>query len=384
MKKQAVVVFILLVVIFLVAPARARPASDLSPPEVDLSVLEEATRNLERELGGLAPELNLGRLLAQVHHPDGLNWQGFVAAVLRYFFQEVVASSTLLGQLLLLVVLAAILAAVEQGFKAGGVARVAEALLFVAIMGFAIQSFNIALGTGRTAVTNMVTFMQALLPVLFTLLVATGAVTTAAIFHPLLLATIAILGTLTQDVIFPLLYLAAVLHLVTYLVPEMNVGRLASLLQGICAALLGLALCVFVGVSTVQGAAAHVADGVSIRSAKFLAGSFVPVVGKLFADALEAVVGYTVALRTAVNAVAILLVLLICAFPLLKILALIFVYKLAAALAEPIADARVAKCLGDLGNSMAFVFATAGVVALFFFLALTIILGVGNLAALVR
>jgi stage III sporulation protein AE len=127
-----------------------------------------------------------------------------------------------------------------------------------------------------------------------------------------------------------------------------------------------------------------VADGVSIRSAKFLAASFIPVVGKLFADALEAVVGYTLALKAGINALGMFLILLLCAFPLLKILTLILVYKLAAALAEPIADARVAKCLSDLGSSMGFVFATVGVVALLFFLALVIILGVGNLATLTR
>jgi stage III sporulation protein AE len=352
--------------------------------EIDLSYLEEATRVLREDLGELLPNLDAHALLEAARGAEGIDWRGFLGAVFSYFFREVVAGSRLLGQLLLLVVLVALLATLERSFSFTGAARIAETIVFIAIMGFAIQSLNLALGTGRTAITNMVSFMQALLPVLFTLLAATGAMTTAAVFHPLLMMTIAVVGTITQDFIFPLLYLATVLHLVTYLVPEMNVGRLASLLQGICTSLLGLALCIFVGFSAGQGATSHVADGITIRSAKFLAGSFVPVVGKLFADALEAVVGYTALLRTAVNAVGIFLILLMCAFPLLKILALIFIYKLAAALAEPIGDARMAKCLGNLGNSLAFVFATVGAVALLFFLALTVILGVGNLATLAR
>lgn len=381
--KARVLFFFLLFTFVYSTVAWAHAENDLAP-DIDLSSLEAATRNLERELGSLAPELNLYTLLEEVRNRGGLNWQAFLETIGRYLIREVTASSTILGQLLLVVVLAAVLVTIEKSFKTTGVARIAEAVLFLAIMSFAIQSFSIALGTGRSAIDNMVTFMQAILPVLFTLLVATGAVTTATIFHPFLLGTIAVLGTLTQDVIFPLLYLATILHLVTYLVPEINVGRLASLIQSICALLLGLALCIFIGVSAVQGAAAHVVDGVSIRSAKFLAASFVPVVGKLFADALEAVVGYTFALKAGINALGMFLILLLCAFPLLKILTLILAYKLAAALAEPIADARVAKCLSDLGNSMGFVFATVGVVALLFFLALIIILGVGNLATLAR
>ncbi|MDK2882374.1 MAG: stage sporulation protein [Bacillota bacterium] len=381
--KVRVLLFFLLLIFICSTIAWAQAEDDLASG-IDLSSLEAATRNLEREIGALAPELNLHALLDEIRNQGGLDWKVFLQTIGRYLIREVTASSTVLGQLLLVVVLAAVPVTIEKSFKATGVARIAEAVLFLAIMGFAIQSFNIALGTGRSAINNMVNFMQAILPVLFTLLVATGAVTTATIFHPLLLGTIAVLGTLTQDVIFPLLYLATVLHLVTYLVPEINVGRLASLIQSICAILLGLVLCIFIGVSAVQGAAAHVADGISIRSAKFLAASFIPVVGKLFADALEAVVGYTLTLKAGVNALGMFLILLLCAFPLLKILTLILVYKLAAALAEPIADARVAKCLSDLGNSMGFVFATVGVVALLFFLALVIILGVGNLATLTR
>ena len=63
----------------------------------------------------------------------------------------------------------------------------------------------------------------------------------------------------------------------------------------------------------------------------------------------------------------------------IKILALIFVYKLAAALAEPIADSKVARCLGGLGNSLGLIFATVGVVALLFFLAITALVGLVGL-----
>ncbi|NLG86167.1 MAG: stage III sporulation protein AE [Firmicutes bacterium] len=365
-----------LLLMLLSVPVRAQ---EIEVPDVDLSALQNTVNALEIEWKSFLPDLSLKGLLTEAQSAHGFDWRTLTQGLTRYFFREVVAGSKLLGQLLILVVFAALLSTLEQSFPVQGAVRMAQALMFIMVITVAIQSFHVALATGKNAIDNMVSFMQALLPILFTMLAACGGIASTAVLHPFLLATITILGTVTQDIIFPLLYLSTVLSLVTYVVPEVNVGRLASFISGACITLLGLVLCAFVGVSAVQGATAKVADGVSIRSAKFLAASFVPVIGKLFADALEAVVGYSTILQTAVSTVGMLLLLLICAFPLLKIMALIVVYKLAAALAEPIADTRVARCLGGLGNSLGLIFATVGVVALLFFLALTALVGIGSL-----
>ncbi|HKM40010.1 MAG TPA: stage III sporulation protein AE [bacterium] len=348
--------------------------------EFDFKLLEDSIENLKGEWKSAIPGLQWKALLAQLKAGQGFDWREAGNGLVRYFFSEIMVGSQLLAQLLVLVVLTALLTTLENSLHNQGAARIAQSLMFIAIMGVAIQSLQIALRTGKTAISNMVSFMQALLPILLSMLVASGAVASTALMHPFLLATITMLGTVAQDVVFPLLYLGAVLSLVTYVVPEINVGRLATFIHGLCATLLGLTLCVFVGVSTIQGAAGKVVDGVSMRSAKFLAGSFVPVIGKLFADAVEAVVGYSAAIQTAVSSAGMVMVLLLCAFPLIKILALIFIYKLAAALAEPIANVRVARCLGGLGNSLGLIFVTVGVVALLFFLTLTALMGLAGIS----
>lgn len=378
MKKQCLLIALLVAIMFPSVGVRAEGIEETN--DLDLWALEDIVRALEGDWALFVPSFQWRDLLAQARSGKGFDWRAVLTGLTRYFFREVVVGSRLLGQLLVMVVFTALLTTLEHSFQVQGTVRVAQTLVFIAIMGVAIQSFHVALSTGKTAISNMVSFMQALLPVLFTMLVASGAVASTALMHPFLLATITILGTLTKDIIFPLLYLSTVLNLVTYVVPEINVGRLASFISGVCVTLLGMVLCVFVGVSAVQGAAGKVVDSVSIRSAKFLAGSFIPVVGKLFADAVEAVVGYSAVVQTAVSTAGMLMLLLLCAFPLLKILALIFVYRLAAALAEPIANARVARCLGGLGNSLGLIFATVGVVALLFFLALTALVGLTSLS----
>ncbi len=73
-----------------------------------------------------------------------------------------------------------------------------------------------------------------------------------------------------------------------------------------------------------------------------------------------------------------------CAFPVLKILSVIFIYKLAAALIQPIGDEKIVNSLNGLANSLIMLFVTVSSVAMMFFIAVTIIIGAGNITVMMR
>ena len=78
------------------------------------------------------------------------------------------------------------------------------------------------------------------------------------------------------------------------------------------------------------------------------------------------------------------LVLLICAFPALKILALSLVYNSAAAVMQPLGDTPVIALLGIIGKSLTLVFASLSAVGIMFFFTIVIMLATTNLSAFVR
>lgn len=72
------------------------------------------------------------------------------------------------------------------------------------------------------------------------------------------------------------------------------------------------------------------------------------------------------------------------AFPLLKILALVIIYQVATALVQPISDPRLVDALGTMAKTLTMVMATVATAAMMFFVVITIVVGVGNLAVVVR
>lgn len=78
------------------------------------------------------------------------------------------------------------------------------------------------------------------------------------------------------------------------------------------------------------------------------------------------------------------ILLLIVAFPALKILMIAFIYKFAAAILQPLGGGPVIACLDVISKSVVYIFAALAIVSLMFFLSVTVIIAAGNLTMMVR
>ncbi len=75
---------------------------------------------------------------------------------------------------------------------------------------------------------------------------------------------------------------------------------------------------------------------------------------------------------------------MIAIFPAVKIFAIVIVYKLSAALLQPLGGGPVLSCLNIIGKSIAYVLAALLIVSLMFFLSLTVMVMAGNITMMVR
>ncbi len=92
----------------------------------------------------------------------------------RNFFRELYLSLHLLRQLVVIGMLAALLQRLSQSFGLKTVINLAFGVCFLVLMLVALQSFQAVLTLAVTAVDDMVSFMQSLLPLLSTLLITVG------------------------------------------------------------------------------------------------------------------------------------------------------------------------------------------------------------------
>ncbi|MHB1125361.1 MAG: stage III sporulation protein AE [Bacillota bacterium] len=392
MKNFLLALVVLLGFLLYTPPAVAEPVQSPASTNVDeqlsnldVKELESFIRQVDAEVGEYLPDLSLSKIVADLRSGEAdLSTKNLLEGIFRYFFRELLANSSLLGKLVILAVVCAILQNLQGAFDRSGTGKMAYAVAYLALVIIALSSFTLAINTGRQAITSMVDFVHALLPVLLTLMAAVGGFTSAAILHPVVVASVSILSTLIRNVVFPLIYFGAVLGLVSQFSDRFQVSRLAGLMKQFSMGLLGLFITIFIGVLSIQGVAGSVADGVALRTAKFLAGSFVPVVGGMFADAVEAVVGTSLLLKNAVSLVGVIMIFALTIFPALKILSAVMVFKIAGALVQPFGDNQISDALELMGNSLLLVFGAVAAVGLMFFIVISIIVGLGNMTVMLR
>ncbi|WP_145947579.1 stage III sporulation protein AE [Paenibacillus sp. Y412MC10] len=387
-KMHIVILFIVFMVAGITRVFATSPTDQLIQSQAEnlpKDQVEKYWDTLMKEYGGFFPDQKTPSFMDMLlPGGSGFSLKSVLTAAGTFMWHEVLYNGKLLVTIVILSIMSMILETLQAAFERKTVSKVAYALCYMVIIVLAINSFNVAIGYAKEAIDRMIDFMMAMVPLLFALLASMGNIVTVSVTHPLIIFMINTIGTLIHVMVFPLLFFSAVLHLVSSLSDKYKLTQMANLLRNISVGLLGVLLTIFLGVISVQGITGSITDGVTIRAAKYVSGSFIPVVGKMFADATDTVISASLLVKNSIGLAGVIIILFLCAFPAIKILTLALIYKVSAAIMQPLGDSPITACLDTIGKSMIYVFAALAAVGLMFFLAITIMLTAGNVTVMMR
>jgi len=91
---------------------------------------------------------------------------------------------------------------------------------------------------------------------------------------------------------------------------------------------------------------------------------------------VNTVIASTTVLKNAMGTAGVIVIILMCAIPLIKMLALMLIYKLTAGIIEPLSDKRVTTMISEAGSAVTFIFLILLTVTIMFILGITIVISV--------
>nr|MDH3164093.1 stage III sporulation protein AE [Bacillus licheniformis] len=352
---------------------------------MELDRVGEFWNNILTEYGGHLPESQKGSLLEFVKGEKHFSPEEWGKALFSYLFHEVLANGKLLGTLILLTIFCVLLQLLQNAFQQSTVSKVAYAIVYMVLIILALNSFRVAVTYANEAIQTMTSFILSLVPLLLALMATSGGAASAAFFHPVILFLMNTSGLFIQYIVLPLLFLSAILSIVSTMTDQYKVTQLAQLLRNAAIGTLVAFLTVFLGVISVQGASAAVTDGITLRTAKFITGNFIPVLGRMFTEATDTVISASLLLKNTVGILGVAILICIAAFPAIKILSLALIYKIAARRFSSLSEAaRLSVALDVISKSVIYIFAAMAIVSLMFFLSLTVIITAGNLTMMMK
>jgi len=310
---------------------------------------------------------------------DKITFQKVLKALITYSMKEIAASMKFMAILIVIAVVCALLSNLESAFSNDNVTNIAFFACYAILIIIMAKSFYVGVEIAKVAITKMSDFMMALMPVLLMLLASVGGIAEAVVVDPIIIGTITISAKIYMGILIPIICLSFVLQFVNNISSDYKINKLTKLFNQIALWGQGIIMTLFIAIVTIRGISSKTLDVVTVKTSKFMVDNFVPFVGKSLSDAISTVAGYSLLLKNALSSLGLILIIVIIAFPVIKILIMALVYKLTAALIEPISDSRLVNCIAAAGDSLLLIMSSLISVSVMFFILISIIASAGRI-----
>ena len=392
MKKILLVILILFLFILLQNKTYAKPnttekyntsedTNEIIENQKDTLNISDFLKESQDYTKDVMPGINLNDLLTAAITGTVDNVK-IIHAFLNIFGKEFVNSLTIITSIIVIIVIHGILKSISEELGNSGVSQIAYYVQYILIVTIVMGSFADIVLMVKTSIQNLVSFINMLVPILITLLITTGSITTAGTIQPLILFLTTIIGNFIVNVAIPITLVSAALWIISQISDKLQIDKLAKFLKSGTVWALGVILTIFVGVASLESSLTSQVDGISAKTTKAAVSSFIPVIGKILGDAVETVMGCSIILKNALGIVGVIVVIGICITPIVKLLTLMTMYYLCSALCQPIADGKIVKLLAHIGDTYKLLLAILCSVSVMLIIGITIVIKMSNTGVL--
>lgn len=335
---------------------------------------------LETGIQTLFPEYNisLNTLL-------GILMDGDIMGAFTYLIQggmEGIAAQfgglkNLLVWLLILGVVSALLTHFAEIFDRHQIADLSFYYVYLLFSVVLLKCFAQVVEIGKGAIEGIVLFVRLLMP---TYLVAVGAATgttTVNAYSQLLVLIIYGVENILLGCVIPLIYCFMLLTIVNSIWVEEKLTLIIELIEKAVGWILKAALGVVTGVSVFQSVLTPVIDSAK-KTALQKTISVIPGIGNAADGVVELVTGSAMVIKNSIGIILLILLLILCAAPLMKIFLTVLLLKGVAAFMGVVSDKRITGCANRVGNAIMLLLQTVGTAMLLFLITIAVVAASGG------
>ncbi len=298
--------------------------------------------------------------------------------VLKTFGKELGSAVTVLGSIIIIIVINSILNCITDGLENKSISKIAYYVQYILIITIILTNFSSIIEQTKESVNNMTSFTNMLIPIMMTLIITTGSVTSATIIQPIMVFMTSLIGNFINNIAIPIILVSTALGVISKISDKVQIDRLAKRLKSSTIWIIGIMLTLFVTLISVDGTLSSSVDAVTSKTAKAAVSNLIPVVGKILGDAVDSVIGCSSILKNAIGIVGTIIIISIAIGPIIKLTLLMGVYYIGAAVCEPIADGKIVKLLDQMGDTFKFLLAMICSMAMMIIIGTTLVIKISN------
>ena len=346
--------------------------------DLDFDSIEELLKALQKSqssLFGKGSFLDKIRAILSGEFADGATsvWGAIFALILDNLVQLLPLISS--------VVAIAIFGGMLQGLKPSGGKSISNVIHFVTyglIVTLLLTCTAQMVSSVSGVILSLKAQMDALFPILLTLMTALGGTTSVSVYQPAMALLSGTIMNVFSYILLPIFIFSIVFSVVSNLSSTVKLDKFTSFFTSLFKWLMGLVFTIFTAFLSIQGITAGTIDGISIRTAKYAIKSYVPILGGYLADGLSLILASSSLIKNAVGGAGLLLLVSTIISPLLELIIFMLALKLIAAIIEPLGGGQVANFASSLAKSMSLLISLIIAVAFIYFIMLALVMCTAN------
>lgn len=379
--KKIVLIFILILMI----PVKVQAETE----EEIMSSIEEKFNigsfisQAEEYTGDFLDNTNLSDILNEAMQGK-INNQTIYKKIIKILGKEVSSNIKILISILIIVVIHGILKSITDSLENSNVSQIIYFVQYILIVTLIMSNFTEIIKLIKETASNLVGFINVLIPLLLTLMVYTGSITTSTVLEPILLFVSNFIGNIIANILIPVVLIIVVFSVISKITERIQIERISKFLKSSVVWFLGIFLTIFVGIVSLEGSLSSSVDGITAKTAKAAVSSLIPVVGKVLGDVVDSVLGCGIILKNAVGAVGVIVIIGICIVPVIKVAVLSIMYSLASAIVEPVADTKIVKLLEEMSGVFKLLLAILCSLSVILIIGVTMVVKISNSGMMYR
>ena len=327
-------------------PAEGTSVLEL-PDYLELSDLEEKLRGMtdfsDLSFSDLVLELLQGKL------PSGIS--GLWGEVWRLLFSYLGGQKQLAVQILLIALVSAVCTNFIRVFENSQIADISFYMMYLLIGTLLIGAFAEMQALTVNTLKSLFQFVTLLLPAYVVTIVFSAGSVSALGFYELTLLSVHILQLLFIKMVLPLIQIYVVFLFFNQLTQEDLFSQASEFLKTLLEWILKTTTAILVGLQTIQCLVAPAVDTLKNSTAHRIVKAL-PGVGGLMDSAAETIAGSALVIKNAVGVAGMIVVLLICLLPFLKLGLSVLLFRLLCALLQPISEKRMVDCIRSFSDGV--------------------------------
>jgi stage III sporulation protein AE len=274
--------------------------------------------------------------------------------------------------LLVLGIISALIMHFTEIFDRHQVADMSFYFLYLLLAAVMLKAFAEISATACETMENIVLFVRMMVPAYLVSTYMVSGSTTVTVYYQLILILIYGVENVLIGILLPTVECCLMLSVINGIWIEERLKYLIELLEKLISWTLKCSIGAVSGISVLQALIAPVADSFQTSLIKKTLAA-VPGVGNAAEEVVNLTAASALVLKNSIGVVILILLLAVCAAPLLKIFITAVVIKCAAAFMGIVSDKRITSCTMYTADAGMMLFKTAGTAMLLFLIALSVV-----------